>query len=183
MSGAEVKQQTLKAGVTIYSVALSPHGRNRRQAEAEAIRQLTLHVFGPEASYAHNEHGAPLIEGAEGQFVSVSHCADLCVLAVRPEGAVGVDVELWRDQLSRVAARFLDEAELELYACSEEALLKCWTAKEAVFKAAADPSLTISQVRVCLDSSTAVSKNSGRRFRIEFSEAMPRIVAVAVPES
>ena len=137
---------------------------DRRKAEQCAVRRLVAEAFGPGAVYSHDENGAPLVRGADG-YVSVSHCADCAVLAVDSERPVGVDVELSGDRLRRVARRFLDDREYEFCDGDMPRLLKAWTAKEAVFKAAGDASLTVGAIHVDQPSSVAVVP-SGARFTL-----------------
>ena len=54
---------------------------------------------------------------------------------------VGVDIEQWREQLVRVAPRVLSESEMAVYGASSDLLLRAWTMKETLYKAALTPGL------------------------------------------
>lgn len=123
--------------VALFSIALEPsaaaNGRaDARSRERRAVAALAGAAFGG-AEILHHPDGAPYVEGHPEVHISVSHSTRLAVLAVAPV-PVGVDIEEPRTALRRVAARFLTEAELEVYAAPAD-LLRAWTLKEAAFKA------------------------------------------------
>ncbi|MDE6370583.1 MAG: 4'-phosphopantetheinyl transferase superfamily protein [Duncaniella sp.] len=184
--------------IRIYRTEIShaaPSGR--RQAELAAELNLLARALGPDAVLAHDPHGAPHVEGRPDLYVSVSHSADACVLAVS-DTPVGVDVESPRPQLQRIAHKILTEAELAHAPYDITLLLRLWTAKEAVFKCAAIPSLVISEITVSLPSVSAESdvprcvpfsgpthaaaEARGLNFSIRFfPSGLSSILAVAVP--
>lgn len=167
-------------GVTLYicDILLTAPGEKRR-AEREAVLKLVHEAFGPDVGYTHDADGAPVVEGVDS-YISVSHCSDRAVLAVRNEGPVGVDIERFRPQLRRIARKFLTDAESAVAPLSDEALLRLWTAKEAVFKAASDPSLTVSRIEVSLETLKAFD-TSKNQFDLFFIELASEILAIAVP--
>lgn len=176
-------------------VHAAPGGR--RRAELAAEQTLMTQAFGPDAVLAHDAHGAPRVDGRPDLYVSISHSADACVLAVS-DTPVGVDVESLRPQLQRIAHKILTEAELARAHYDTPSLLRLWTAKEAVFKCAAIPSLVISEITVSLPSvpagpdaptcvpaplpGCAVAEARGLCFSVRFFPSAPSsILAVAVP--
>lgn len=167
-------------GVTLYicDITSGAPGEKRR-AEREAVLKLVHEAFGPDVGYTHDADGAPVVEGVDS-YISVSHCSDRAVLAVRNEGPVGVDIERFRPQLRRIARKFLTDAESAVAPLSDEALLRLWTAKEAVFKAASDPSLTVSRIEVSLETLKAFD-TSKNQFDLFFIELASEILAIAVP--
>lgn len=142
---------TFQIGDTcIYMRRFDPtlQGIVRQQAEKGAIGQIVAEVFGSDAILGHTDSGRPFIKGFEGD-VSISHCQGYAALAAVPSGRVGIDIEHGREQLRRVASRFLSEAELKLYGDSTESLLSAWTRKEAIFKCLDTPGLTIGGINLC----------------------------------
>lgn len=109
-----------------------------RQAEILLTRIMLREIFGDDVVYSHDENGAPMV--SRDCNISVSHCADEIVIAVDEICHIGIDVELWRGQLHRVAPRVLSVAELAYYN-TPQGLLRAWTAKEAIYKAVALPGL------------------------------------------
>ena len=147
---------------------------DRRRAECEAVGRLVRRVFGDEAVLSHRSDGAPFIEGFGG-YISISHGAGLAVLAVSALRPIGVDVECWRDSLLTVAPRVLDEAELQACGDDRMALLRAWTAKEAIFKAAGVEGLTLPEIRL-------PGRVGERRFAVRFFERGDRVLALAFEE-
>lgn len=93
----------------------------------------------PEGLFFHlSEKGKPTLAGL--QF-SISHTANLSVLAVSKEGVLGVDLETVRPQpdLARLARHIMTEAEWQRYQTLSDqdqltAFYCFWTAKEAYLK-------------------------------------------------
>ncbi len=141
-------------GVEIYLAPIVTDGNrhSRRDAEKAATAQLVTTLFGTGATVAHNPDGAPLLilpDGAPAPEISISHSIRTVALAVGRAGRpIGVDIEQPRQQLVRVAARFLAPEETAIHAASEENLLRAWTAKEAAFKAAGIAGLTLADIRL-----------------------------------
>lgn len=137
---------------TLYRRPL-PHStrETRRTAECEASLSLIAEAFGHGARLCHHPDGAPHIpEAPEGWVYSLSHSEEECILAVAQGcGAIGVDVERERPQLVRVRCKFLSEKELEWISEGDmHALLRAWTAKEAIYKAARTPGLPLTAIEL-----------------------------------
>ena len=84
-------------------------------------------------------HGKPVLPG--GPEFSLSHSGDLVGVAVRPDGAVGLDVEQLRDvsDLAALAAHAYSPAELaRCPAPDTAAFFRTWARKEALLKATGD---------------------------------------------
>lgn len=115
-------------------------GLSRREAETKAVGSLVSELIGPDCVIAHTPEGAPYVEGSQLN-ISISHSRDYACMAVSPTQIIGVDIEQARDQLRRVAGRVLSDDELAVYGVSDELLLRAWTLKEALYKAALTPGL------------------------------------------
>lgn len=112
------------------------------RALVRAVLADRLDVPPMEIRIGHSERGKPVLE--EPLFFNVSHSADLILMAVSADRAVGVDVERRRD-VERVAAlieRWLTPAERESVVriahsglTLSEAFLRVWSLKEARLKA------------------------------------------------
>lgn len=177
--------------IKILTAAIEPVGRTaRREVERTAALRLVRDFFGPDAMIDHRADGAPYVED-RGEYISVSHCTDLCVVAVS-DSPVGVDVETLHPRLLTVASRFLtsrEQSDLESHGeISDDTrlrlLLHYWTAKEAVFKCASIPDLVISEIEIDptagLTSATATAR--GRDFRIDYTRiSSATLLALALP--
>ena len=156
----------------IISTARGEH----RKAEREAVAALVRQRFGTDVALEHTPDGAPYIPSFDG-YISVSHCADMAVVAVS-DLPIGVDIDTPRPQLERVARRFLtprEQAHLESLGeisgkTRLDLLLHYWTAKEAVFKCAAIPSLVISEIEITVapELSRAVARARDKKLRVSY---------------
>ncbi len=123
------------------------HFNSRAERDRAATLSLLSEIFGPNVEYSHHQSGAPkvTVNGIE-HLISVSHSATTLAIATADgEETIGVDVETYRSQLERVKHRFLTETELTLFTSPLD-LLKAWTAKEAVYKAAHTPGLALTEI-------------------------------------
>ncbi|MDE5685898.1 MAG: 4'-phosphopantetheinyl transferase superfamily protein [Paramuribaculum sp.] len=168
------------ANANVFTASVDyPDGRPRQAAERAVIAGLIRTVFGPEAACGHNPDGSPFVKGWQGCPISVSHCNGRAALAVSCDGRpVGIDIETPREQLRRIASRFLSPPEAKRYASSDSLLLKAWTAKEATFKCALSPGLVVGKINVDLENNIA-STPDGRRFRLFFMEGYRQMAALS----
>jgi len=153
--------------------SLSGGRSTRRSREREAVERIAS-AAGIEIG--HDADGAPIVEGA---YVSVSHSMGLAVVAIDRSRPVGIDAEDWRDALWRVRQKFLSEAEINAFA-DEESLLRAWTAKEAVYKAATAPRPQMLEIECSADMRTATA--GGMRYALRsWLEGSTRLT-LAYPE-
>lgn len=146
-------------GIKVYMADIVRRdGESARMAERRSVEALIASIFGAGVSLGHTADGAPYLTGAD-ECISVSHGAGRAVVAVS-NCPIGVDIEAPRDQLQRIEHKFRCEADSR-----ELSLLQLWTAKEAVFKAANCPALTISQIAI-LSACEAIADN--RRFSLTY---------------
>lgn len=124
-----------------------PAAPTRREAELAAERMLLL----PGLSIRHNADGAPSVEGSD-EAISISHSRTHIAIAIGGEAPLGIDIETPRAQLRAVAPRVLSAAELDAYGTTPDGLLRAWTLKEALYKAALTPGLDFRRdIRLPLD--------------------------------
>ncbi|WP_411273851.1 4'-phosphopantetheinyl transferase family protein [Daejeonella sp.] len=68
-------------------------------------------------------------------FISLSHSFDYAAVMVSKTKAVGIDIELIKDKIERIAHKFLSQQELDFISADRiEHLYVCWCAKEAIYK-------------------------------------------------
>lgn len=156
-----------------------------RDAERAAVAAIVRDIFGEGATIGHSADGAPvlMIDVKEASArISVSHGAGRAVVAVRDNGATGVDIEAPREQLLRVESRIRHAKDSRTLSP-----LELWTAKEATFKAAEIASLTLPHIAVTDDGVAEIypAKESGawgKRFRISYHTLDGALIALALPE-
>lgn len=149
---------------------------SRRESERYAAISLIAKALGNRARLDHDEEGRPLVKGCDFEgMISISHCADRCLLAVTREKdvSIGIDTETWREQLLRVAPRFMTPAEVAAYD-SPALLLLAWTTKEAVYKAARTPGLALQEILLPLPAP------DGKEFTVTARDIVFKATSVAL---
>ncbi|MES2872952.1 MAG: 4'-phosphopantetheinyl transferase superfamily protein [Bacteroidota bacterium] len=68
-------------------------------------------------------------------FISLSHSFDYAAVMISKSKAVGIDIELIKDKIERIAHKFMSAQELAFISEHRiEHLYVCWCAKEAIYK-------------------------------------------------
>ncbi|MFD2161275.1 4'-phosphopantetheinyl transferase superfamily protein [Paradesertivirga mongoliensis] len=82
-----------------------------------------------------DEHGKPYLPGSP-YHISFSHSFDYAAVMISKDKPVGIDIEIIKDKIERVAKKFLVKEELDFIEDKHkiEHLYICWCAKEAVYK-------------------------------------------------
>ena len=82
-----------------------------------------------------DEHGKPYLVNSP-YYISLSHSFDYAAVMISEDRPVGIDIELVKDKIERVAKKFMSTAELAFIdpEQSVEHLYACWCAKEAIYK-------------------------------------------------
>ena len=137
--------------VRVYAAPLQPG-----EPTAPVVARLLAadHAVPPRFEVAHTAEGVPFLAvpaagDASLPSISVSHSRSLVAVAVAPAGCrVGVDAETTgRDrQLRHVASRFLSGEQLPRWGAGPAMLLRAWTLKEALYKAALTPGLPMNEI-------------------------------------
>lgn len=133
-------------------IAIEPVEAAERAGRRVAERQAVARCFDrlraadpsipPYDTLSHDPHGAPVLPGWQ---LSITHSRAVATVAICPAGqspAFGIDAEEWRPTLRKVTSKFLSPGEAAR-PLDEDALLRLWTIKEAVYKAAATPALPL----------------------------------------
>lgn len=158
-------------GAVRVLLAPLPAAPTRREAELEAERLLL-----PGVAIVHDADGAPRVEGS-AEAISISHSRTHIAIAIGGEAPLGIDIETPRAQLRAVAPRVLSAEELEVYGAAPDGLLRAWTLKEALYKAALAPGLDFRRdIRLPLDltkkeAAVVLPGGGTRSFAILASEA------------
>ena len=110
---------------------LEKFSSNKRKIEFLATRKL-LEEFGiSDFDLSYREDGAPLIKDG---YISISHTSDFVAIIISSK-KVGIDIERNRQQIFRIAHKFLNTDEKTKFDTdSLEVLSVIWNCKEAMFK-------------------------------------------------
>ena len=112
-------------------------GSQRERERALAYDLLCRLLDGERLRLEHDAKGAPYLPDHPELCVSISHCRTAVVVAVSPEGRVGIDVECRRKISDGLLERVCTADEVTAVrsaADSTMAFLQLWTRKEAVLK-------------------------------------------------
>lgn len=106
-----------------------------RRLEWLAARNALKHLINPFGQFYLNkdEFGKPHLEKTDWE-VSMSHTKGYGAASIHLSKPVGIDIELERPQISRIAKKFLHKKEKEWSDQSISSLTKIWGAKEALYK-------------------------------------------------
>ncbi|HUH32836.1 MAG TPA: 4'-phosphopantetheinyl transferase superfamily protein [Daejeonella sp.] len=82
-----------------------------------------------------DEHGKPYLANFP-HFISLSHSFDYAAVMISKNKPVGIDIELIKDKIERIAHKFMNEDELSFIDAQHrtEHLYISWCAKEAIYK-------------------------------------------------
>jgi len=81
-----------------------------------------------------DENGKPYLANFP-QRISLTHSFDYAAVMMSDNGEVGIDLELVKPKILRIADKFMKAEELEVVGNDHvEKLYACWCAKEAVYK-------------------------------------------------
>ncbi len=117
-------------GITDISLTTQPRREREKSAAAHLLKELT----GKEVTIGHTTSGTPFVTEEPELNISISHSSRHVAIALNDSMPVGIDIEQWRDQLAKVAHKFLSTSQISEWE-SHEMLLRAWTIKEAVYKA------------------------------------------------
>ena len=113
------------------------HKIERRRAEWLAARlalKALMNAKGlPQQDIIKDEFGKPHVAQAQIE-ISISHTKNYGAAALSHTGAVGIDIEYPRDQIQRIARKFLHANEANWAQNDQQRLTKVWCAKEALYK-------------------------------------------------
>ena len=152
--------------------------RNEKQRRERALIYTLLNHAGrnhKSFSLGHYDSGAPFLKGEDNQApvtgISLSHCRSGACIAL---GAItqpfGIDIEDVSDKLARVAPKFINAREATFI--EHDMLLSAWTVKEAVYKAAGTPGLSLRDGIDILSVTAATSESPfGHDFPLEATAA------------
>ena len=94
------------------------------------------------ATLGHHANGAPFLNTDRKINISISHCrSGACIALSDVSQNFGIDIEDSSDKLARVKSKFISECEEKII--DSDMLLWAWTIKEAVYKAAGTPGLSL----------------------------------------
>jgi phosphopantetheinyl transferase len=116
--------------------ALSP---SKKEIENAGKQVLINHIFPDEINtWSYEESGKPYFDHRT-EALSFSHSGDVFACQISNKIACGIDVQHYREKITRVAEKYLNEKELEFVSSIPEIdqikiLTAMWSCKEALYK-------------------------------------------------
>lgn len=125
------------------------NGRGVRRALQQSAARLTLSALlgQPGLEIFYDSYGKPFLAG-QSCHISISHSHGKVAVIVEKDKPTGIDIELIRPKIIRIAEKFMSEEELAslphgpqqrqealfVYWCAKESLYKLYGKKELIFK-------------------------------------------------
>lgn len=106
----------------------------KKRNEFLALRQCLVEYFGQNPEVHYNKDGKPFLKN--GYHISFSHTDGYAGMIVCDKNPVGIDLELFRERIKRIAHKFLREEEKNSINDTSEVghLTLYWGAKEVMVK-------------------------------------------------
>lgn len=106
-----------------------------KRLEWLAARNALKHLLNPHGQFylEKDQFGKPHLDSHE-IGISMSHTKGFGAAALSFKGPIGIDIEIERPQITRIARKFLHEEEKDWSDLSIRDLTKIWGAKEALYK-------------------------------------------------
>jgi len=106
-----------------------------------SVRKLLQHCGYTDFDLIYDQSGKPYLK--DGKHISISHSHEFAAIALSDEN-VGIDLELVKEKVLRIAPRFMDVSHLD--DLSEEDKMKkatiIWGIKESIFKLKNEPGIS-----------------------------------------
>jgi 4'-phosphopantetheinyl transferase len=143
-----------------------------------SVRKLLQETGHTDLDLFYDEFGKPHLQGEK--HISITHSHNFSAIIISDE-TVGIDIELQRDKITRIADKFCDSEFQFLDLESEEYIRKLtviWGVKEAIFKIRNEKGISFkNHIRVCdfdLESEQTTAElhfdNLVKDFKIHFEE-------------
>ena len=108
-----------------------------------SIRHLLAHYGYTDADLIYDEHGKPHL--CDGKYISITHSHNFTGLIISTGMEVGIDIEMQRDKILRIAHKFTPLEEYRTMANTAAVIRKLtivWGAKESLYKILSEKGLS-----------------------------------------
>lgn len=140
----EESEDQLLEGIEIHPTdneRLLKFSNPKKRNEFLALRQCLKNYFGRNPAVHYTADGKPYLQNDYN--ISFSHTDGFAAAIICKENSVGIDLELFRDRIKRIAHKFLREEEKESILAESEIghMTLYWGAKEVMVKITGDRKL------------------------------------------
>lgn len=117
-----------------------------RRLESLAARCALQELLKPYGNFEiyKDKYGKPHLRD-ENIGLSISHAKGFAAAAINLEGSIGIDIEHQRDQILKIAHKFIHSSEQEWVSQDVRKLTQVWSAKEALYKLHGRTQLTFAE--------------------------------------
>jgi 4'-phosphopantetheinyl transferase len=105
-------------------------------------------------------NGKPHLIGLR-DHISISHSYRFVAAAVSKKASIGIDIQIIKSKLAASKKKFISDTELPLCTNDVQELAIYWCAKEAIYKAHNDNSISLIDIHIDLPYKPLYSKSSG----------------------
>ncbi|BCY28093.1 4'-phosphopantetheinyl transferase family protein [Flavobacterium okayamense] len=162
-----------------------------------AVRMLLQHLGYSDFDLFYDESGKPHLEKKEERekkkdlHISISHSFDFSCICISSDKIVGIDIEIIKPKILKIAPRFMDLSHLENLSENDriEKATVIWGAKESIFKIKNEKGISfpnhIFEAPFFLSDSNCNAElrfnNTIEKFFIQFYKVEEYIFVVALP--
>lgn len=163
-----------------------------------AVRMLLQHIGFSDFDLYYDENGKPHLEKKEDRekkkdlHISISHSFDFSCICISSDKIIGIDMEIVKPKILRIAPRFMDIKHIEGLPEAEqiEKATVIWGIKEAIFKIKNEKGISfpnhIFENIFCLSDSSCQAElrfnEKIENFHIQFYPVEDYIFVCALPE-
>ena len=184
----EMLQQNITLGSTSQQ-RLDSMKSKIHQRGFVSIRQLLSIIGYEDADLVYDAFGKPHLP--DGKYISITHSYEFSAIIISNH-PVGVDIEMQRDKIIRIASKFVGLENEYLTETDQTKMLSViWTAKESLYKLYATPGLSFLEhiyihpftMEMPFTTATVTYKSESQQFQISFMEFEGFICAYAEPNT
>ncbi len=130
-------EEQLKKNIILHSsdsTKLNQLKHSNKRREFLALRQCLRSYFGNNPEVFYSPEGKPYLK--QNTKISFTHTHDFAAIIVSRKLEIGIDLEILRDSMKRVAPKFMNESEFKSLEKEREVehLTQYWGAKEVIVK-------------------------------------------------
>lgn len=133
-----IEDKDYRVGVLVEEGVEPSFGPGKKERERVGQQTLIRHLLGNLEPWEYEESGKPYFVNRSDRL-SFTHSENVYACQIAAEMACGIDVQHYRDKISRVTEKFLNPVELDFVATVApeqriKTLTAMWSCKEALYK-------------------------------------------------
>lgn len=146
----------LGSGITKPLISIKADIRRLESLAARCALKTILEPFGDFEIYKDN-YGKPHLKN-ESIGLSISHAKGFATAAINMNGPIGIDIEHEREQIRKIAHKFIHSTERKWANKDIKRLTQIWSAKEALYKLYGRSQLSFAEQLITKNLDKAIGK-------------------------